>query len=318
MFLDYFKITGIAVAQIFLLAAIGYFLVKKNLLDEAGLRVLSRLVIEVTLPVLIFCQLVKDFKFSLYPNWWIFPLLSVALTIVGLVCGALFLGFIHGNQKKMQFLSLITFQNSGYLPLVLVNALLPQDKSATMFIYIFLFLLGFNLLMWSVGVYMLTFSAMKKFALGSFFSPPVIAVIFSLVFIFFGLERFVPSSLLKPLNMVGDCTLPLALFIVGGSLGQIKLKAVDKKAMVLVVLAKLIILPVIGLLSVLKLKLPQLPGLLIVMQLAMPPATSLALITTHYKKEDLLISQGVFFGHILSILSIPLFLSLYFTLIVIK
>jgi predicted permease len=59
-------------------------------------------------------------------------------------------------------------------------------------------------------------------------------------------------------------------------------------------------------------------GLLVLMQLAMPPATSLSVITRHYKKEDLLISQGVFFGHIASVITIAIFLSLYFTLSVVK
>ncbi len=139
MFLESFKITGLAVAQIFLLAAIGYFLVKKNILGHEGLNALSRLVIEITLPILIFCQLSKGFNFNLYAKWWLFPLLSVIITIAGLALGVLFSAFFRGLQHKLQFLSLITFQNSGYLPLALTAALLPKDKVDTMFIYLFLF-----------------------------------------------------------------------------------------------------------------------------------------------------------------------------------
>lgn len=313
-----FKITGLAVAQIFLLGAIGYFLVKKNILGWEGLNSLSRLVIEITLPVLIFCQLVKDFKFSLYPNWWIFPLISILITLLGLVIGCLFVGFIKGQPRKLQFLSLITFQNSGYLPLALVAALLPKEKVDFLFIYIFLFLLGFNLMMWSLGVYMLSFHANRKFELGSLFSPPVIATVFSLIFIFLGLNKFVPEVILKPLRLVGDCTLPLAMFVVGGNLAQIHLGRIDKQAMFLVVLAKLIILPLLGILLIIKFRLPELVSLLIIMELAVPPATSLSVIVTHYKKEDILISQGVFLGHILSLVTLPLFLSLYFMLVMIK
>jgi len=318
MFLESFKITGSGVVQIFLLGAIGYFLVKKNILGRDGLNALSRLVIEITLPVLIFCQLVKDFSFTLYPNWWLFPLLSIFITIAGLLVGALFIGFIRGPQHRLQFLGLITFQNSGYLPLALVAALLPKEKADAMFIYLFLFLLGFNLIVWSLGVYMLTFSRAKKFELGSLFSPPVIATIFSLIFISLGGNKFMPDMALRPLRMVGDCTLPLAMFVVGGNLAQIHLRHIDKKAIFLITLTKLIILPVLGLLFIRQFKFPDLIGLLIVMQLAMPPATSLSVIINHYKKEDLLISQGVFFGHILSIITIPVFLSLYFALVMIK
>lgn len=318
MFLESFKITGLAVTQIFLLAAIGYLLVKKNFLGTDGLNSLSRLVIEITLPILIFSQLVKDFSFRLYPDWWIFPLMGIAVTAAGLLVGVGFMGFIRGTQYKLQFLSLIAFQNSGYLPLALVAALLPKDKVDSMFIYIFLFLLGFNIVMWSLGVYMLSFHQNKRFELGSLFSPPVIATLFSLIVIFLGLDKFLPLVVLRPLKTVGDCTLPLAMFVVGGNLAEIHLRHTDKKAVFFMTLAKLIILPVLGLVVMMKFKLSELMGLLILIELAMPPATSLAVITRHYKKEDLLISQGVFFGHVASLITIPIFLSLYFMLFVIK
>ena len=80
----------------------------------------------------------------------------------------------------------------------------------------------------------------------------------------------------------------------------------------------MVIFPALGFWLITLLKLPELIGLLIVMQLTAPPATSLSVIMRHYKKEDLLISQGIFFGHMLSIITIPLFLSLYFSLSVVK
>lgn len=318
MFLESFKIVGLAVSQIFFLAAIGYFLAKRNILGPEGIDSLSRLVIEITLPVLIFCRLVSDFSFSAYPNWWVFPLISIAVNIAGLLAGLIFVGFIRGQQHKLQFLSLVTFQNSGYLPLALIAALLTPDKAGVMFIYLFLFLLGFNLVIWSAGAYMLTFVRAKRFELGSAFTPPVIATLFSLIFIFLGLNKFVPEGALKPLRLVGDCTFPLAMLVVGGNLASIHLGRIDKKAIFCLSLAKLVILPVVGLWLILKFKIPELIGLLILMQLAVPPATSLSLIVRHYKKEDLLISQGIFLGHILSLITIPLFLSLFFALVMIK
>ncbi|MDD4980766.1 MAG: AEC family transporter [Candidatus Omnitrophica bacterium] len=318
MLLEYFKITGSAVTQIFLLAALGYFLIKKNILGPEGMNALSRLAIDITLPILIFCQLLADFTFNLYPRWWLIPLASIAVTIAGLIVGFLFIGLVKGRQHKLQFLSLTAFQNSGYLPLALIAALLSADKASDMFIYLFLFLLGFNLVMWSIGVYILTFTHAKKFELGSFFSPPVIAALSGLLFIYLGLDKFLPQAVLKPMRTVGDCTLPLAMLVVGGNLACIHLGHIDKKAMFLLVLAKLIILPALGLWIMVKFRFTGLPGLLILMQLAMPSATSLSLITGHYKKEDLLISQGIFVSHIISVLTIPLFLSLYFTLVMLK
>ena len=118
--------------------------------------------------------------------------------------------------------------------------------------------------------------------------------------------------------MIGNCTLPLALMVVGGNIALVQLKNIDKKAVGFFLLGKLIILPALGLWVVLKLGLPQLLGFLIVMQLAMPSATSLSVIIRRYNKEDALISQGVFFSHVISLVTIPIFLGLYLSRVVLK
>ena len=311
MLLESFRTISLAVLQIFLLGLVGYILVKKSVLGENCLVTLSRLTMEVTLPAMIFCQLIKEFSFSAYPDWWIFPLMSIGITVLGLGIGALFLKFVPGHEHKMQFLSLVGFQNSGFLPIALIAALLPLGIAGLMFIYLFLFLLGFNLVLFSLGVFMLNHNQEKKFKFLSLFSPPVIATLVSFIFIFFGLAKQVPGVIFNPLKTLGDCTLPLSMLVVGGNLAQIHLGKVDKKAISLACLVKLIILPAIGIFLTVKFKLPYLFGLLLVMQLAVPSATTSSIIVRQYKKEDLIVSQGVFFTHILSIITIPIFLSLY-------
>ena len=318
MFLTYFKITGLAMAQIFFLGALGYIFVKKSILSHAGLDALSRLVIQVIFPALIFTQLLQHFSFNLYPNWWIFPLISLAITVSALVVGWLLLKLFKLKTHKLQFLSLVGFQNSGYLPLALVAAIFSGQDSADMFIFIILFLLGFDLVAWSCGIYMLTYEKQAKFRLRSIFSPPVVANLATLALISLGLSKFIPEGIFKPIQMIGNCTLPLAMFVVGGNIALVQLKDTDKRTVFFLLLGKLIILPAFGIAIVLKLGLPHLLGALIILQLAMPSATSLSVIIRHYKKEDALISQGVFFSHIVSLLTIPLFLSLYLSMAVLK
>jgi len=311
--LEHFRVTGIAVSQIFLLAAIGYLLVKKRFLASAGLDAISNLVMDVTLPVLIFCQLIKDFSFQAYQDWWIFPLLSLLITVIGLVCGFLFLPLIKGEQYKLQFLSLVGFQNSGYLPLALTAALLSGEALSAMFIYLFLFLAGFNLVMFSVGVHILNFHKERKFNWFNLLSMPVVITLFSLIIIFFGLNRFIPDAFIKPLRMLGDSTLPLAMLVVGGNLAEISLKNINKKEISLLILAKMVILPAIGLVLVSIFNIPKLIGLLLIIQLAMPSAVTLSVILRNYKKEDVLVSQGILLTHLTSVITIPLFLILYFS-----
>ena len=318
MFLEQFKITGLAMAQIFLLGGLGYILVKKSILSHEGLDALSCLVIQIIFPALILAQMLKNFSFNLYPNWWIFPLVSLAITVSGLTVGWLLLKLSGLKTHKLQFLSLVAFQNSGYLPLAIVSAIFTGQQVSDIFIFIFLFLLGFDLVAWSLGIYMLTYEKQVEFKLQSVFSPPVIANLTSLVLIALGLNKFIPDVLFKPLSMVGNCTLPLAMLVVGGNVALVQLKNIDRKVTFIFLLGKLIILPILGIVIVLKLALPHLLGFLIVMQLAMPSATSLSVIIRRFNRQDALISQGVFFSHIIGLFTIPLFLSLYLFLVMLK
>jgi hypothetical protein len=312
MFWEAFRATSQAVLQILVLAGVGYFLRKKAVISDTGCDAISRLVIDVTLPLLIFTQLVRDFNVAVYPDWWIFPILSFTVTVVGLVVGFVFTIFVGPWKKKLQFLNLVTFQNSGYLPLALIVSLLPPHKAGSMLIYLFLFLMGFNLVMWPLAVYIFSLSRETEFKLRNVLNPPVIAAIAGLAAVFLGVAKVLPMAALKPLRLIGDCTLPLAMLVVGADLAQIKIKHLDVKAMSWLLIAKLIIMPALGLAFVYRFKVPELVGLLIVLQMAVPSATSLSVIARHYKKEDILISQGVLLTHLASLITIPVFLSLYF------
>lgn len=321
MFLSVFKTTSLAIIEIFILGLLGFFLIKRKILSYEGLDGISRLVIEVTLPLFIFSKFIKEFRFSLYPNWWIFPILSIVLTLVGFAIASFFIWTTRNPNEKRQFLSLVGFQNSGYLPLPLIAALLPSVEANQMFIYLFLFLVGFNLLMWSFGVYLLTYQKNRRFEFASLFSPPVVATLVGLLFVSLGLENSIPNFIFRPLQMVGDSTLPLAMFVVGANLAELEFdKKINLRALFFIVLTKLIIMPLVILLILINIKtrIAYLVALLLLMQAAMPPATSLSVIIRHYKKDDYLINPAIFIGHIISIFTIPILLSLFFFLYMLR
>lgn len=326
-----FKTTVLGVLQIILLGGIGFALVKKGFLAENGLSILSKLVIEITLPLLIFVQLIEGFNFSRYPNWWWFPLISIAITLLGLAVGKLILLCYPDIQYRQAFISLVAFQNSGYLPLVLFAAIFSPGEARQLFIYLFLFLLGFNLIIWSFGVWYLTgaissrslYAALKNFLLrrkpaaddtlelAKVFSPPVLATVLALILIALGVNRFLPHFGLRPLKMVGECTMPLAMLVVGGNLAAIPFSRFDGKAVFQVVFAKLLLLPLMVFIILLMWRPSPLIGFLIMAQAAMPSATSLSLICRHHGLEDKFINQGILISHLVSILTIPLFLALF-------
>jgi len=239
-------------------------LARKGIISTQGLKTLSRLVVEVSLPALIFSRLLSDFNFQRFPDWWLFPLISFGLTLFGLAIGYLFLKADKSLSQKNEFLGLIAFQNSGYLPLALAATILPPSEADQMFIYIFLFLLGFNALIWSFGVHLLSKHRGKRFEFGSVFTPPLWATLGALLIIFLKAESFVPRIVLKPLAMLGACAIPLGLMIVGGSLAFVSSEGkIRKRSLINLGLGKLIILPILVFLFIIWIKPPRLIGLLL-------------------------------------------------------
>ncbi len=317
IFLDAFKTTFGSILQLVILGAVGFFIVKRNILSDDGIKALSDLVIGLFLPCFMFSSIIQRFDFNMYPDWWILPLYSILITFVGYACGAIFLKLDKSlNKNPGEFLGITTFQNSGYLPIPLVAALLPHEAAQEMFILIFLFLIGFNMMIFSFGVMILTpKSKEQRFDYRHMFNAPVIATLFGLVLVFFNAHTVLPQFLKDPVDILGRCAIPLSILVVGGNLAAIKTNhASDIKPLSYSLLVKLVILPLLFLGFVLIAKPQPLVGLLIMLQAAMPPAALLSVITKNQNQAGRLVNQAIFYGHILSILTIPLVLALYWTL----
>ena len=311
MLFSYFSSISQAMLQVFVLGLAGFILVKKRILSSAGLDGLTDFFIGLVFPALIFSQIVREFDFKAVGHWWLFPLLSLGVTALGLFVGYGFSFNLKDAYTRREFIALSGFQNSGYLPLVLLKGILPAPQLGPMLIYLFLFLLGFNLVIWSWGVYFLS-ARPASFSWASLFSPPVIAVILGLGFVILKIGRFIPQFILLPIEMLGNCSFPLAMVVVGASLAQLYNKQeLDLRNIIKLSLIKLCVLPLLGLLFLSLVRLPYLIGLLIILELAVPSATNLAIITRKYARQEKIVSQGIFFTHILSLITLPLFLALF-------
>lgn len=300
--------------QIFLLGLVGFVLVRKKILLSEAVSGLSSFLIGVAFPALIFWQLVTKFSLSLYPDWWIFPLASFIITGLGLSVGFLFSLSVKDARLRREFISLAGFQNAGYLPLTLLAWIAPEGYRDILLIYLFLFLLGFNLVIWSWGVYFLSERKLKHFSLASLFSPAVMAILLGFAFVILKLNAFMPKFILQPIELLGNCSFPLAVVVLGAILAELRgdsQKPFEKKIISKMILAKLIVLPILGLLFLSFFKLPYLLGLLIIIELAVPSANSLAVIARKYSEEEKIISQGIFVSHLVSLVTLPVFLALF-------
>lgn len=306
-----FRATSFATLEVMLIGLCGFLLAKRGIFSQESIRAISRLLITLVMPFFIFTKLLNSFNFTDYPNWWFFPVLSLVINFLGFALSFLFVKLDKSIINRRDFISLNTFQNSGYLVLGLVGALFSGSQLDQMLIYIFLFLLGFNLLLWSFGVWFLVKKDKSQlFEYELLFSPTVIAIILALGLVFFKFDKVIPNLILKPMTAIGDTAIVLAMFVVGANIGLIRAKRqLEKKAIFYTCLIKLVILPALALFIISKINLPSLIGLFIVMQCAVPSATTLSVIAHGYEKDTHLIDHGIFWTHLISLITLPFFLA---------
>ena len=197
---------------------------------------------------------------------------------------------------------------------MVVAALFTGPSAHTLFIYIALYIIGANILIWSLGVWLLLKGEKTDLNLKKIINPPLVTTLLTMVLVGTGLHRFTPPVILLPVEMLGNCGLPLAMFTVGGSLAAINLRQLEIRPAAMVILTKMILFPALALWFVLAFNINGLMGFLIVLQAAVPSAITLSLIKRYYKLEENFVSEGVLATHLVSIITVPVFLTVYMKL----
>jgi len=311
MFLNTFITTCLATLQVLLMGGVGFFVVKKKVLDDKSLDRLNELLIKVLLPALIFHQITTRFDAKAFPNWWMFPLICFGVVIGGFLIGWLVLLFNRGCEKRNHFLAVAAFPNGGYIPLMMIASLFEGQAQQTLMIYLFLFLMGFDASTWSLGAWLVAGEKDGRHPLRRILTPPFVTTVSSVIFVFLGLNTFVPEILMKPIKMFGDCVLPIALIVVGGTLARIETHKVRNADIFWVVIAKLIVLPACALGALVFVEIDFLLGYFILLEFCVPTATSLSVLGRMFDVESDFINQGILVTHLVSIFTIPLFLAVY-------
>jgi predicted permease len=306
------SVISFAVIKLSLITVFGFFLYRKNFITEEVLRFLTFFVITITVPFLIFSHLIGNEGVILENSLWIFIAVSLGIFLTGWILGYVF-SFRRRHRLKREFISVVSFQNAGYLPMNIALFLFSPEVRERFLVYIFLYLLGFNVIMWSLGSFFIFKRKGEKFSLNSLFTPPVVATILALLLIYARLTRYIPDIIIAPLGMVGDTSFVLSMIVLGCWLGKVKLKGAKRQALLVAEasILKLMVLPLLFLLATAVFDISSLLGAFIVLQAAMPSAASLPIVANLRGADSEFVSQGVLVTHIVSVVTIPLWLSLY-------
>ncbi|MDO4721311.1 MAG: AEC family transporter [Peptostreptococcaceae bacterium] len=290
---------------LFLMMGAGFIVRKKNLITDTGVSEMSRLLLYVTLPALIIKAMQFEIGVEEMMRGMKMPLLALILytVCIGLAFLTVRLMKLSGKQADVLRCCLI-FPNVSFMGYPVVLSIYGEEG---MF-YAALFNMFFDLLIWTVGIAILSRSADRKqkgkSALASILNPGTAGVLIGLSLFFFSID--LPVFISDTLTYLSRATVPIAMICIGALLSQSSVSdVVGNKKLIFVSLVKMILFPLIVLLI---LKAAGMSGYFLtipVIMMAMPSAANVAVFSAKLESDAVLASQGVFLTTLMSLVTIP-------------
>ncbi|WP_311695073.1 AEC family transporter [Sneathia sanguinegens] len=291
---------------------LGYYLRRKNLVNEHGAKVLSSILLSAALPALAFTAFMQDIKTETYTtgiNVLIFGFVAYILLIL---LGYLFYINYHGDTKKTMIV-LTAFGSTTFFGIPIINGLLGNTGT----LYANIFNIAYRVFLYSFGLIMMSGIKFEKKNLKQIFLNPIIIATFLglIVWIF---QKEIPFARIdktaKPifaaLKYLGGLSSPLAWLAIGMTLANISLKDALKETKTLVYGAiKLIIIPALFLILLIILNFVGITFqydaiVAIIIMLATPPATVAVAYAIKFEKEAILASDISLVNTVLSVFAI--------------
>ena len=302
--MNFFDVLAEMLVILFAIAA-GYGANRLGYLGGETDQKLSKLILNITMPAMIVAAVITGEEL---------PEISVILSIleVGVVFYVLEFAFVLTVPKllpgtagqKGVYRYTLAFPNVGFIGYPVAVALYGDGA----LFYAAILALPFNLLSYSLGPLML--AGAGRFRWRQLLSPCIVASVLGLVL---ALTRLRPPAMVgEMLDFVGSITVPLSLLVVGSLLAHMSPGKVlrSPKLWVLSVL-RLLVMPALLCLVLRGMHIEAMVLGIAVSQMGMPVAVNGTLLSMEYGGDTEAMAQVTFMTTVLSIVTIPLAVSLF-------
>ena len=289
--------------MIFGIVLVGLFAAKRNLWAGDLDRKLSIFIMNISMPALILASVMgKDLAFE---NSEIISLAVVAVVNYIVLIGLAYLipHLFKVNKARIGISRfMLAFGNVSFIGYPVCDAVFGSKAVFCASVLN----IPFNLLVFTIGVSFINGGKAK-----SAFSPRLIlspCVVASLIAVVIAVARIqMPTPVGEWFHLLGDLTTPCALLIIGSSLSHIPVRdMLGNRFVYSMTLLRLFILPLAvgGVLALMGIN-PFVSDVAVVLS-AMPVATNGIMLCLQYGKDERVMTQGLFFTTLLSVISIPL------------
>ncbi len=319
MFLEFF----IKVAAIFCMVGFGILARKLRLIGSDSTTQLSKLVTWFFYPALVFSSLVENFTLdSLLANWAL-PVGTIVIMATGYIVGFFAMQFCRfsDDRQKHQFLFQSTINNYSFLPLPII-LMLWGEAGVAMLVFS---TLGSEIALWTLGIFALTGNRLRRDSLTHLLSVPMVAILSAIAVIALsgllagrGLEisptgvfATLQGSFIEMLDIFGQATIPLAMFLAGSRVADLKLGHFFTMQQVSIVLLRLLLVPAAAVMLLFAMPFPDELMRILLVVAVMPSAIMSVVLSEVYDSDTDFAASTVLTTQLVSIFTIPVWLTLF-------
>lgn len=331
----YFLPALYSMLQLFLIASIGFVLVRWKKVDSGFIRTLSLFLINIALPCWLFTKLITTGREDLLSSM-MFLAAGVLVIAAGFILGRV-LFFLFGMKDNgiRSGWAMSALGNSGYIPLSVsetlpvaipaVAAVLPDETAA---LYIGMYLVTMNPILWTVGNYLVA-GGVKRPRFTELFTPPAFSVIAGVIVVLLGGGGLFEDRgnilfyLKKSAETLGHTALPAVLIVLGGMIGQASSDGFrgGRKTVTFistVVAVRMVLMPALFFLfyfiSRRYITLEPVQYWVLFLEMITPPATNLSVMAARARRNEGLVAQTLFFSYLSYFIIFPFYLALFLSL----
>ncbi|MBR3691378.1 MAG: AEC family transporter [Clostridia bacterium] len=302
-------------AQLALFICIGFVLVRAKILPASGAGLLSRMENWIFVPALILGTFMKNFTPARLSTAWQYLLCGTAVTLFGLVAALLLAPCCTKDAyiRKLYTYGL-TFSNFGFMGNAVVLALFPDLFADYLIFVIPLWILIYG---WAVPVLLIPQGSGEKTLrarLKPFVNPMFIAMLAGMILGLTGLP--IPAFFSSACDALGACMSPVAMLLTGMTVAATDLRAVFRnKSIYAVTGLRLLLLPLVAILLLMLLPLPEGIAICVVCSLAMPLGLNTVVVPGAYGLDTSVAAGMALISHLFSVGTIPLIFTLFSQLV---
>ena len=294
-------------SPLLLLTALGYFLKKIGMLNDETSVKLSKLVLNVILPVNIFVSIYdSDFRSAFDIKLVSFIVVSnIVVTILAIILSKL----VTKNKKQTSALMQVCVRgNYSIFGLPLIIAIYGQIAAAPMAIAVAFLTPIYNI--YAIAVfehYQDRRVSIRKQIMNIFTTPLFIATITAIILNLTGIK--LPSFIHETLVYISRSITAISLINLGSSF-NFKINKSLYKLLTIGLIFKLILVPVLSIPTAIALGFRDVALLVIVVTSMVPVATSAFSTAVCYNTDIELTSSAVVYSYVLCAITIPIFVSI--------